>query len=70
MERESTSSEKTGSDRKGSIAPGIHPGTLAVCLACAAVVAWFYFFVAAPGAGGELPTLYWLKTTWNKETDY
>ena len=70
MERESTSSENAGIDPKGSTASGIHPGTLAVCLACAAVVAWFYFFVAAPGAGGDLSTLYWLKTTWNKETDY
>jgi exosortase len=70
MEPDPSITDSPGRDPKGSASPGIPRGTLAACLACAAVVAWFYFFVAAPGAGGDLSTLSWLKTTWNKETDY
>lgn len=70
MERESASSEVSSRDLKGPAQAAMSRGTLAACLACAAVVVWFYFFVAAPGAGGGFSTLYWLKTTWNHETDY
>lgn len=62
--------EPLNSPPQGAPDAGFARGTLAVCLACAAVVVWFYFYVTAPGAGGELSTLAWLKTTWNKETDY
>lgn len=48
----------------------LSPALLGAYLACAAVVGWFYFFVPASGAAGGLPSLPWLKTTWNSETDY
>lgn len=70
MEPDRVHDDSPGRDPQGSAAPAIPRGSLLACLACAAVVAWFYWFVAAPGAGGELSTLYWLKTTWNHETDY
>jgi len=45
-------------------------GMLAIYLACAAVVAYFFFFVPASGSAGGLASLPWLKSTWNHETDY
>jgi exosortase len=43
---------------------------LAACLACGALLVWFYFFVPGSGAASSLSPLVWLKSTWNPETDY
>ena len=45
-------------------------GLIAIYLACAAVVGYFFFFVPASGSAGGMASLPWLKTTWNTENDY
>jgi exosortase len=56
---------------RGPVTPGSLPkGTMAACLACGALLAWFYFFVPGSGAASSLSPLLWLKSTWNPETDY
>ncbi|MCW1923558.1 exosortase/archaeosortase family protein [Luteolibacter arcticus] len=55
---------------RGPVKPGALPkDSLAVCVACAAVVVAFYFFVPASG-WGELSTAGWWKSSWNHENDY
>lgn len=70
MEREAANSDLSPRVPEGSARAAVPRGMLAAYLACAGVVAFFYFWVTAPGAGGALSTLAWLKTTWNHETDY
>jgi exosortase len=70
MEREAANSDMSPRVPERSAPAAVSRGLLAAYLACAAVVAFFYFWVTAPGAGGALSTLAWLKTTWNHETDY
>ncbi|QJE96990.1 exosortase/archaeosortase family protein [Luteolibacter luteus] len=37
---------------------------------CGLIIAIFYFVVPGFGNGGHRSPLYWLESTWNKETDY
>ncbi|MCW1885141.1 exosortase/archaeosortase family protein [Luteolibacter flavescens] len=55
---------------RGLAKPGPIPrGSLAICLACLAVVVVFYCFVPASGWGG-ISTAAWWESTWNSENDY
>jgi len=70
MEQSAATPEPPHRDAPRHGTGSVSGGLIAVYLACAAVVGYFFFFVPASGSAGGLASLPWLKSTWNHETDY